>query len=94
MLLHGSAFDAAGVSFGATISVLATRCRVFAPDLPGFGESDPMPDGWALRSIRLFLPRCCARSIFHASLSSAYRWAAALRSASRSMHRSESTALR
>src|SRR5258708_32695197 len=29
MLLHGSGFDAAGVSFGATISDLAARCRVF-----------------------------------------------------------------
>jgi glutamate:GABA antiporter len=25
---------------------LADTCRVFAPDLPGFGESDPMPAGW------------------------------------------------
>lgn len=55
MLLHGSAFDAAGVSFGATISVLAARCRVFAPDLPGFGESDPMPGGWGFAEQSAFL---------------------------------------
>ena len=55
MLLHGSAFDAAGVSFGATISVLAARCRVFAPDLPGFGESDPMPSGWGFAEHSAFL---------------------------------------
>jgi pimeloyl-ACP methyl ester carboxylesterase len=55
LLLHGSAFDAAGVSFGPAISALATGCRVFAPDLPGFGESDPMPDGWGFADHSAFL---------------------------------------
>jgi pimeloyl-ACP methyl ester carboxylesterase len=55
LLLHGSAFDAAGVSFGSAISALATGCRVFAPDLPGFGESDLMPDGWGFAEYSAFL---------------------------------------
>jgi len=69
MLLHGSAFDAAGVSFGATISVLAARCRVFAPDLPGFGESDPMPDGWGFAEHSAFLgPLLGALDLPHVAL--------------------------
>jgi pimeloyl-ACP methyl ester carboxylesterase len=55
VLLHGSAFDAAGVSFVFAIPALATGCRVFAPDLPGFGESDPMPDGWGFAEYSAFL---------------------------------------
>ena len=55
LLLHGSAFDAAGVSFGSAISALAMGCRVFAPDLPGFGESDPMPGGWGFADYSAFL---------------------------------------
>src|SRR5437868_3048517 len=55
LLVHGSAFDASGVSFGSAISALATECRVFAPDLPGFGESDPMPDGWGFADYSAFL---------------------------------------
>lgn len=55
LLLHGSGLDAAGVSFASAISALATRCRVFAPDLPGFGESDPMPDGWGFADYSAFL---------------------------------------
>ena len=34
---------------------LADRCRVFAPDLPGFGESDPMPAGWGFAECSAFL---------------------------------------
>ena len=55
LLLHGSAFDAAGMSFASSISALAAGCRVFAPDLPGFGESDPMPDGWGFADYSAFL---------------------------------------
>ncbi|MEH2536061.1 pimeloyl-ACP methyl ester carboxylesterase [Bradyrhizobium sp. AZCC 1588] len=55
LLLHGSAFDAAGVSFASAISALATGCRVFAPDLPGFGDSDPMPGGWGFADYSAFL---------------------------------------
>jgi pimeloyl-ACP methyl ester carboxylesterase len=46
VILHGGGFDAAGISFRKTIPVLARRHRVFAPDWPGFGESDAMPRNW------------------------------------------------
>jgi pimeloyl-ACP methyl ester carboxylesterase len=44
VLLHGGIIDAAAVSWGAVIEPLAEVCRVFAPDLPGYGASD-LPDG-------------------------------------------------
>ena len=46
LLLHGGGLDAAGLSFRKTIPVLAEQHRVFAPDWPGFGLSDPMPLTW------------------------------------------------
>jgi pimeloyl-ACP methyl ester carboxylesterase len=55
VLLHGSGFDAAGVSFGTSLAALASRCRVYAPDLPGFGESDPMPRHWGFAEYSAFL---------------------------------------
>jgi pimeloyl-ACP methyl ester carboxylesterase len=55
LLLHGSAFDAAGVSFASAMATLGTDCRVFAPDLPGFGDSDPMPGGWGFADYSAFL---------------------------------------
>jgi pimeloyl-ACP methyl ester carboxylesterase len=48
VILHGGGFDAAGLSFRKTIPVLAGRHRVFAPDWPGFGESDAMPRNWCV----------------------------------------------
>lgn len=44
VLLHGGIIDAASVSWGAVIEPLAEECRVFAPDLLGYGASD-LPDG-------------------------------------------------
>lgn len=44
VLLHGGIIDAARVSWGAVLEPLAKHCRVFAPDLPGYGESD-LPAG-------------------------------------------------
>ena len=55
LLLHGSGFDAAGVSLAAVMHSLAKRCRVYAPDLPGFGGSDPMPDCWGFSKCSAFL---------------------------------------
>lgn len=40
ILLHGGGFDSADFSFKYTIESLASNHRVFAPDLPGYGESD------------------------------------------------------
>ena len=48
VILLGGGFDAAGLSFRKTIPVLAKRYRVFAPDWPGFGESDAMPHNWCV----------------------------------------------
>jgi pimeloyl-ACP methyl ester carboxylesterase len=40
VLLHGGAVDGPGFSFRNAIPVLAEHYRVYAPEWPGFGESD------------------------------------------------------
>jgi pimeloyl-ACP methyl ester carboxylesterase len=40
VLLHGGGLDSASISWRACIGPLSTQHRVFAPDLPGYGESD------------------------------------------------------
>ena len=40
ILLHGTAFDSAALSYGATLPALAERHRVLALDWPGYGESE------------------------------------------------------
>lgn len=40
VLLHGTAFDSAALSFGASLPALAKRHRVLALDWPGYGESE------------------------------------------------------
>jgi pimeloyl-ACP methyl ester carboxylesterase len=55
VLLHGAGLDAAGLSLGSAMIALADRCQVFAPDLPGFGDSDPMPVGWGFAEYSAFL---------------------------------------
>ena len=40
VLLHGTAFDSAALSYGATLPALATRHRVLALDWPGYGASE------------------------------------------------------
>jgi pimeloyl-ACP methyl ester carboxylesterase len=57
LLLHGGGLDAAGLSFQKTIPALAKRHRVFAPDLPGFGQSDPMPVTWRVEECVEFVGR-------------------------------------
>lgn len=44
VLLHGGIIDAAHVSWPPVLERLAADCRVVAPDLLGYGESD-LPDG-------------------------------------------------
>jgi pimeloyl-ACP methyl ester carboxylesterase len=69
LLLHGSGFDAAGVSLAPVMHSLATGCRVYAPDLPGFGDSDPMPDRWGFSKCSAFLsPLLAALDLERASL--------------------------
>ncbi|MBV8216296.1 MAG: alpha/beta hydrolase [Verrucomicrobia bacterium] len=55
VLLHGAGLDAGGLSLGSAMIALANRCRVFAPDLPGFGDSDPKPAGWGFAEYSAFL---------------------------------------
>jgi pimeloyl-ACP methyl ester carboxylesterase len=55
LMLHGGGLDAAGLSLGRTIPVLARQYRVFAPDWPGFGKSDPMPITWRVEECVEFL---------------------------------------
>jgi pimeloyl-ACP methyl ester carboxylesterase len=43
VFLHG-AFGDADLSWAAALPELATRYRVIAPDLPGFGGSEPLPE--------------------------------------------------
>lgn len=40
MLLHGGGLDSALLSWGKVIGPLSEHYRVFAPDLPGYGQSD------------------------------------------------------
>jgi pimeloyl-ACP methyl ester carboxylesterase len=70
LLLHGSGFDdGAGVSLAPAMHSLATGCRVYAPDLPGFGDSDPMPERWGFAKGSAFLsPLLAALELERASL--------------------------
>jgi pimeloyl-ACP methyl ester carboxylesterase len=45
VLLHGGGFDAAAVSWKHVLPGLAADRRVYALDFPGYGQSDPVPDG-------------------------------------------------
>ena len=51
VLLHGGAVDGAGFSFGDAIPALAEQHRVYAPEWPGFGESDPLPTTWSIADL-------------------------------------------
>ena len=43
LLLHGGTIDCAAMTYLPAIQALSANHRVFAPDLPGHGESDPPP---------------------------------------------------
>lgn len=40
VLLHGGGTDSASLSWGEVLGPLSAHYRVFAPDWPGFGQSD------------------------------------------------------
>lgn len=40
LLLHGGGLDSASISYRFSIDPLSKHFRIFAPDLPGYGESD------------------------------------------------------
>jgi pimeloyl-ACP methyl ester carboxylesterase len=42
LLLHGGGADSALLSWGAVFDAVAEHARVFAPDWPGYGGSDPV----------------------------------------------------
>ncbi|SEO86976.1 Pimeloyl-ACP methyl ester carboxylesterase [Halogranum amylolyticum] len=42
VLLHGGGWDAAALSWRETVPALAETHTVYAPDLPGYGGSDPL----------------------------------------------------
>jgi pimeloyl-ACP methyl ester carboxylesterase len=69
LLLHGGGLDAAGLSLRKTIPDLAKQHRVFAPDWPGFGQSDPMPARWRVEECIDFVGRFLdVLGLRHASL--------------------------
>lgn len=43
VLVHGGGIDSAALSWGLALEALAPYCRVYAPDLPGYGASDKPP---------------------------------------------------
>jgi len=46
ILLHGSGPGVTGMeNFAGNLSFYASRFRTYVPDLPGYGRSDPSPDG-------------------------------------------------
>ncbi|HEY2595447.1 MAG TPA: alpha/beta fold hydrolase [Chloroflexota bacterium] len=51
VLLHGGGVDGAGFSFRSAIPRLAEQHQVYAPEWPGFGESDPLPSDWSIASL-------------------------------------------
>ena len=40
LLLHGGGYDSARLSYKLSIEPISQHYRVFAPDWPGYGESD------------------------------------------------------
>lgn len=44
VLLHGDGMDSASVAWKEAFPALAAEYRVYAPDLPGHGGSDPVPE--------------------------------------------------
>ena len=57
VLIHGGGADSAVLSWGPAMDELASTCRVIAPDLPGFGESDKPRISYTLESYTHFLKR-------------------------------------
>jgi len=55
LFLHG--WGGRGQSFAPVIHYFARSFRVYAPDLPGFGESDRPPGGWGVADYTAFVIR-------------------------------------
>ena len=57
VLIHGGGADSASLSWRPGVDELASTCRVIAPDLPGFGESDKPKVDYTLDYYTRFLER-------------------------------------
>ena len=57
VLIHGGGADSASLSWAPSIDRLSSSCRVIAPDLPGFGESDKPEADYTLDYYTRFLER-------------------------------------
>lgn len=55
LFLHG--WGGRGSSFGPVWHYFARSFRVYAPDLPGFGESEGPPEGWGVADYTAFVAR-------------------------------------
>ncbi|MBX3001184.1 MAG: alpha/beta hydrolase [Caldilineaceae bacterium] len=52
LLLHGGGIDSAQLSWAEAIAPFAERYRVYAPDWPGYGKSDPLPgEGYGIERL-------------------------------------------
>jgi pimeloyl-ACP methyl ester carboxylesterase len=52
LLLHGGGIDSAQLSWAEAIAPFAAHYRVYAPDWPGYGQSDPLPgDGYGIERL-------------------------------------------
>ena len=55
MFLHGGGIDSAHLSWGQVIGPLSDHHRVFAPDFPGYGESDKADSEYTMNYYITFL---------------------------------------
>src|SRR5215216_1993796 len=55
LLLHGGGYDSASISYGPSIGPISQSHRVFAPDWPGYGESDKPNTSYTTEYYETFL---------------------------------------
>jgi pimeloyl-ACP methyl ester carboxylesterase len=55
LLLHGGGYDCASLSYGPSIGPISRSHRVFAPDWPGYGESDKPDTSYTTEYYESFL---------------------------------------
>lgn len=57
LLLHGGGMDSASLSWAPAIGPISQRCRVYALDWPGYGQSDSSNDAYTIEYYVGFLGR-------------------------------------
>src|SRR5829696_4220213 len=55
LLLHGGGYDSASLSYGPSIEPISQFHRVFAPDWPGYGQSDKPDLDYTTEYYEIFL---------------------------------------